>query len=171
MVFGLLVEEGITLSLLFNFSIYRVLLAENVQSGEKVALKVMKHGEGSVKKKVEELYTTEIAALRELDNESILKVLDCSGRELVTNTFNNEIEIRYIAMEYVENGEIFDYLSRGEKFSEMVVRYYFRQLIEIIEYIHSKGYAHRDIKPENLLLDTNFNMKIVDFGFCTKESQ
>ena len=36
-----------------------------------------------------------------------------------------------------------------------------------MEYLHSAGYAHRDIKPQNLLLDHNFNLKIIDFGVAT----
>jgi serine/threonine protein kinase len=30
--------------------------------------------------------------------------------------------------------------------------------------VHSKGFFHRDIKPENIMLDSNFNLKLVDFG-------
>jgi serine/threonine protein kinase len=38
--------------------------------------------------------------------------------------------------------------------------------MEGLGYLHSAGFAHRDLKPENLMLDSNFNLKIADFGFA-----
>jgi len=64
-------------------------------------------------------------------------------------------------LEPAENGCLKDYFP----FSEPVTRYYFHQLIEELEYCHSKKIAHRDLKPENLLLDENWQLKLADFGF------
>ena len=35
-------------------------------------------------------------------------------------------------------------------------------------YFHEKGYAHRDIKPGNLLFDSEYTLKLGDFGIATK---
>lgn len=39
-------------------------------------------------------------------------------------------------------------------------------MIKGLKYVHGEGLAHRDIKPDNILLDSNFNVKIADFGFA-----
>jgi serine/threonine protein kinase len=62
-------------------------------------------------------------------------------------------EIEGIAIELVSEGELFDYVLFGGAFSEKLARSYFKQLLDGLGYMHSKGYCHRDIKPENLLLD------------------
>jgi serine/threonine protein kinase len=62
---------------------------------------------------------------------------------------------------------MFDYLQTLKKFPVPICRFYFKQLLSAIDYIHSKGYYHRDFKPENLFFDEQFNLKLADFRFVT----
>ena len=75
-----------------------------------------------------------------------------------------DIQNYYIIMEYCKHGELFDYIVKKEKLTEEESSIFFYQLINGIEYIHSKGISHRDLKPENLLLAENNILKIIDFG-------
>lgn len=36
-----------------------------------------------------------------------------------------------------------------------------------MRYLHQRGIAHRDIKPDNILMISNNNIKLIDFGFAT----
>ncbi|ESQ40644.1 hypothetical protein EUTSA_v10013670mg [Eutrema salsugineum] len=69
----------------------------------------------------------------------------------------------YFVIEYCKGGELFNKVSKG-KLREDVAWKYFYQLINAVDFCHSRGVYHRDIKPENLLLDDNENLKISDFG-------
>jgi serine/threonine protein kinase len=59
-----------------------------------------------------------------------------------------------LVMEYVDGGELFDYIVQRGKLSEPEARYYFQQLISAVSYCHSMHVVHRDLKPENLLCTT-----------------
>ncbi|XP_057969194.1 CBL-interacting protein kinase 2-like [Malania oleifera] len=69
----------------------------------------------------------------------------------------------YFVMEYARGGELFDKVAKG-RLKEEVARKYFQQLINAVDFCHSRGVYHRDLKPENLLLDENENLKVSDFG-------
>ncbi|XP_065644325.1 serine/threonine-protein kinase Chk1 isoform X2 [Hydra vulgaris] len=73
----------------------------------------------------------------------------------------------YLFLEYAAGGELFDRIEPDVGMPIPQACRYFKQLINGLEYIHSKGVTHRDIKPENILLDVDGNLKITDFGLST----
>lgn len=77
----------------------------------------------------------------------------------------------YIILEFITGGELFDKIVHHGKLSETDSRRYFQQLIDGVEYCHTKGVYHRDLKPENLLLDSQGNLKISDFGLSALPEQ
>ncbi|MCL7030707.1 hypothetical protein MKW94_030132, partial [Papaver nudicaule] len=59
----------------------------------------------------------------------------------------------YLVLEFVNGGELFDKIVHYGRLKEDEARRYFHQLINAVDYCHSRGVYHRDLKPENLLLD------------------
>ena len=121
--------------------------------------------------------TNECNIMHDLNHPNIVKLVD------VKKTKNHY----YIIMEYCNGGELAGALEKykekyGKPFSEELVQYFMRQIIDAFKYIHANGVIHRDIKLENILLHykteedkNNLNLmnataKIIDFGFACKIS-
>jgi len=77
-------------------------------------------------------------------------------------------QVMLLVQELAVGGELCGLLMHSGPFLEEIARYYFRQLLDGLEYCHGRGVVHRDLKPENLVLDGNFQLKIVDFGLAAK---
>ncbi len=54
--------------------------------------------------------------------------------------------------------DAYHFLNDKQKFSVCL------QLSELLQTIHSSNLIHRDIKPSNIMIDENFNIKLIDFG-------
>ncbi|CAM9258662.1 unnamed protein product, partial [Laminaria digitata] len=73
----------------------------------------------------------------------------------------------YFMMEHCDGGELFDYIVRHQRLQEGQACFFFRQLVDGMEYLHEHDVTHRDLKPENLLLQSSedgWRLKIIDFG-------
>jgi serine/threonine protein kinase len=69
----------------------------------------------------------------------------------------------FIVMEYVDGESLRSLLKRGPVPPRDACRIS-SQLLDALDYAHKKGVVHRDIKPENILLSSEGNVKVADFG-------
>ncbi|XP_028134381.1 testis-specific serine/threonine-protein kinase 3-like [Diabrotica virgifera virgifera] len=72
----------------------------------------------------------------------------------------------YIVMEYAENGSLLDIIRKDGHIDDTRARKWFRQLVDAVEYCHDRGVVHRDIKCENMLMNSEWTLKMSDFGFA-----
>ena len=117
----------------------------------------------------------EIAILQTLNHPNIVKFEDVKKTK----------KHFYIVMEFCNGGELSKALEKyqlkfGKPFSQEIVQYLMRQIIDAFKYIHGQKIMHRDIKLENILINfqnekdkKDLNMmkaqvKIIDFGFACK---
>ena len=77
----------------------------------------------------------------------------------------------FLVLEFCAMGDLYEAirLGRGPLETEHV-RDFMLQLVDAVEYMHSKGLYHRDIKPENIFLAQDGSMKLGDFGLSTTEA-
>lgn len=130
-----------------------VKLGKQIQTGKQVAIKILEKSRIKDKTDIERV-VREIKILNEIDHPNFVQLY-----EIIENT-----ERIYLIMEYASGGELFDYIVSKDKLTEKEACQFYMQIIDGVEYLHSKGIAHRDLKPENLLLDSHKKIKIVDFG-------
>jgi len=72
----------------------------------------------------------------------------------------------FIILEYAKGGELYKHLKAKKRFDEDTAAKYIMSLASALDYIHQHNVIHRDIKPENILLDSNGNIKLADFGWA-----
>jgi len=106
----------------------------------------------------------EIQVLRELDHKNVIKMYDCFENVQYPGYTNKPTTV--MVLELATKGELFDFFMHTGRFEPPLARWFFNQMIDGLEYCHSKQIAHRDLKPENLLMGEGFNVKLVDFGFA-----
>ena len=74
-------------------------------------------------------------------------------------------------LEYVEGSEIMDEIANAGAYDEKTAQKLYGQVIDAIEYLHSKGVCHRDIKPSNILVTKNRERAyLADFNVSFKRS-
>ncbi|KAG7191633.1 Protein kinase [Scheffersomyces spartinae] len=133
-----------------------VYLAQNRQSGAKVAIKQMDLNVQPRK----ELIINEILVMKDSQHNNIVNFLDSYLRN------SNDL---WVIMEYMEGGSLTEVIENNEfKLNERQIATICFETLKGLQFLHRKHIIHRDIKSDNVLLDAKGNVKITDFGFCAK---
>lgn len=129
--------------------------ARRLDTGEIVAIKIIRpeyaNDSGFIRR-----FKREEAAMARLSHPNIVKTYE-SGVD------NNQF---YIVMEYLEGENLKDYINRNGPLKPEMAIYIAIQVSRALQHAHANGIVHRDIKPNNILLSSNSQVKVADFGMA-----
>ncbi|KAK2061212.1 kinase-like protein [Colletotrichum caudatum] len=154
-----------TISPLNHGSFGMVFMAKDTKTDETVAIKCL------TKKEAADDFDFDFA-IDEKSEELALHSRLGSHPNIVNllHTFETEAHL-YLVLEFCPQGDLYEAIRNGHGPLETEhVRRFMLQLVDAVEYIHSKGIFHRDIKPENIFLTKSGDMKLGDFGLATTEN-
>jgi len=108
--------------------------------------------------------------LLSLRHPNILEILDTQPRQRITS--DRETISSYAIMEFAPYGNFSDLVWNSEfPLEDKLVRTYFHQLLNGVEFLHSQGMAHMNLKLKNVMLGENFVLKISDFKYCMGDGE
>ena len=99
----------------------------------------------------------EIAILQRVQHGNLVQLLEVI----------EEVDRIYLVTEYVGGGELFSYIVQKGRLDEVEASRLFGQMMAAVDSCHRQLVIHRDLKPENVLLDSNGDIKVIDFGLGT----
>ncbi|KIJ51156.1 hypothetical protein M422DRAFT_58800 [Sphaerobolus stellatus SS14] len=155
-------------------SMGKVKLAQHSVSGEKVrlrfAIKIVPRVQptplpaGATQEAIAKQQTKDASKeIRTIREASLCLLLHhpyiCGMRELIVHQHHY-----YMVTEYVNGGQMLDYIISHGRLRERVARKFARQIGSALEYCHKNNVVHRDLKIENILISHTGNIKIIDFG-------
>ncbi len=70
----------------------------------------------------------------------------------------------YIVLQFIAGKSLFNILAEEGPLDEARVKRYFLQVAEALQVVHAQNFQHRDIKPDNILIDSQDQAVLIDFG-------
>ncbi|KAJ7773667.1 hypothetical protein DFH07DRAFT_990242 [Mycena maculata] len=139
-------------------SMGKVKLATHNVSGEKLAVKILPRAR--VVSQSSKEVGKEVRTLREAGLSLLLHHPHiCGMREMIVHPNHY-----YMVFEYVNGGQLLDFIIAHGRLRERVARKFARQIASALDYCHRNNVVHRDLKIENILISQTGNIKIIDFG-------
>jgi len=128
-----------------------VLLATNEQNGQQSALKVVR--------KKSHLYADtrrEVSILQQISHKNIITV----------DHLEEDENYLFVFTEFLNEKDVWSYIERNGKFNEEKAFGLFKQMVSALEHCHSQQICHHDFKLENCVINSEMELKIIDFGFA-----
>ncbi|MBI1310378.1 protein kinase [bacterium] len=134
-----------------------VYIATDLESGEKVALKMLCE-QSSNDAGLLTRFKLEARAGMQLEHEAIVQT------KLISVTPGLYGDIHYTVMEYMEGVGVDELVAMGGAVAAPQACHIARYAAAGLHHAHARGLVHRDIKPANILVDKQCHAKVLDFG-------
>ena len=117
-------------------------------------------------------YACKVISRKLLENRTVLCCLERELRIHRNINHNNIIKLWNVVytkenvcliLDYCPNGDLFQYIYENKGFDRIDALKILKQLLNALNYLHSRKVAHCDIKPENILFDDKYNVKLSDY--------
>jgi eukaryotic-like serine/threonine-protein kinase len=130
-----------------------VYVGEHIHLGTEAAIKV--HHSQLTNEDVEQ-FRNEARTIARLKHPHIVRVFD----------FGVEGKTPFLVMDYAPHGNLRQRHPRGSVLPISSIVSYVKQITAALQYAHAQKLIHRDIKPENILLETEHEILLSDFGIA-----
>jgi serine/threonine protein kinase len=119
------------------------------------------------------LFEREATVLEELGNEhpqipSLLAFFELTVPSLQPG---KDDKFFYLVQEFIDGENLEDELAAKGKFSESEIVEVLREILKVLDFVHSRGSIHRDIKPANIMRSKNGRLYLLDFGAVKQVTQ
>jgi serine/threonine protein kinase len=145
-----------------------VRLGTDARLGRRVAIKLLKPALAK-DPAFRTRFRREAQDAAKMAHPTIVRIFD-AGEETVLDPSGNEAQIPFIVMEYVDGRLLKDIIAEGPLPEHEAVRIT-GQILTALEYSHRAGVVHRDIKPGNIMIASNGQVKVMDFGIARAVSE
>lgn len=136
-----------------------VISASDKETNEKVAIKKISRAfEDPVDAK---RILREIKLMKKFNHENVIRILDIIPPPPTAEEFDDV----YIVQDLMET-DLHRIIYSKQPLTIDHIQYFVYQILRGLKYIHSANVIHRDLKPSNLLLKSNCDLKICDFGLA-----
>ena len=100
-----------------------------------------------------------------LQEANIMKSLNHPSIPRIT-TIEEEGDSLFIVMDYVDGMSIKAWLAKKGKINQEVVVVWMKQITQVMMYLHNRTHPifYRDMKPDNVMIQSDGNIKVLDFG-------
>jgi serine/threonine protein kinase len=133
-----------------------VYLAEHLTIHRKVAIKVLKP-EVAQKEEIRKRFKNEASLMAHLQHPNIVGLIDYLEQE----------DGLYLIMEYVDGRGLDEVIKDlSQPFPIPRATEIFIKVLSAFAYAHKNGIIHRDVKPSNILITSNDEVKVLDFGIA-----
>lgn len=140
-----------------------VYAATDERLGRRVAVKLL-HTNLATENEFRSRFRREAQAAARMTHPTIVRVFD-AGEDQFVRADGFEVTVPYIVMEYIDGVQLGELIGTPALTPEKIAKY-MAGLLTSLEYSHRAGVVHRDIKPGNVMITTDDQVKVTDFGIA-----